>query len=242
MTDSVLITGASSGIGEQLARTMSAAGYEVGLTARRLERLQEIGEELPTKSYCARMDVTAVDEARATFEELVGAMDGVDVVVLNAGISPQNRDLDWEPDRDTIDTNVRGFVALATAAMDHFEASGQGHLVGISSVAAHVGLPDEPAYSGSKAFVSRYLQALRFRQSGRDADVTVTTIEPGYVDTDMSLGSFWEATPETAADQIFTAIRHKRRRAFVTRRWRLVALLADVMPEAIVDPIISWDR
>lgn len=242
MPDSVLITGASSGIGEQLARTMAAEGYEVGLTARRLERLQEIGEELPTKSYCARMDVTKVEEARATFEELVAAMDGVDVVVLNAGISPPNRDLAWEPDRDTIDTNVRGFVALATAAMEHFEATGAGHLVGISSVSAHVGLPDEPAYSASKAFVSNYLQALRFRQSGRDPDVTVTTIEPGYVDTDLSLGGFWETTPETAAAQIFSAIQRKRRRAFVTRRWRLVAFVADAMPEAIVDPIINWDR
>lgn len=233
MPDSAIVVGASSGIGEALARKLAENGYEVGLTARSIDRLEAIGEELPTKSYVAYMDVTDTVEARETFGKLVEAMDGVDVVVLNAGIAPANPDLEWEPDRATIDTNVCGFVALATAAMDHFETQGHGHLVGISSVAAHVGIPDVPAYSASKAFVSRYLEGVRFRAHERDADVTVTTIEPGYVDTDLSLGRFWEADVDTAVSQIDTAIRMRKSHAYVTRRWRLIAVLLGVLPDFV---------
>jgi len=233
MTKSAIITGASSGIGEHLARRMSRAGYEVGLTARSLGKLQEIGEELPTRSYVARMDVTETEEAREVFRELVESMGEVDVVVLNAGIAPMNKELDWELDRATIDTNVRGFAALATAAIDEFEAQGQGQLVGISSVSAHVGLSHEPAYSGSKAFVSNYLEGIRFRAHDRDADVTVTTIEPGYVDTRLSIDDFWECSPETAAKQIFTAIENERKHVYVTRRWQLIGLFLDWAPDVL---------
>ena len=234
MTESVIITGGSSGIGEELARRMAADGYEVGLTARRLERLKEVAEELPTQSYVARMDVTELEEARAVFDALVEEMGGVDIVVLNAGIGPQNHDLDWEVDRDTIDTNARGFSALATAAVDHFQQQGEGQLVGISSVAAHLGLGDMPAYSGSKAFVSTYLEGLRAWAVGRDVDLTVTTIEPGYIETPLSNGGFWECSLDTAVDQLYPAIEKGRTHAYVPRRWKLVALALAVVPDRIV--------
>lgn len=229
--ESVLIVGGSSGIGEALARQMAEDGYKVGITARRVDRLTEIARELPTNSYVAEMDVTDTDHARDVFDAMAEAMDGIDVVVLNAGIAPANPALEWEPDRDTIDTNVRGFVALATAALSHFETRGSGHLVGISSVAAHLGLRDVPAYSASKAFVSNYLDGLRARAVG--TNVTVTTIEPGYVDTDLSLGGFWECSPETAAKHIARAIENRRSHAFVPPRWRVVAWLLTIVPESI---------
>lgn len=233
MTDSAIIVGASSGIGEHLARELARDGYEVGLAARRLERLQEIGEQLPTRSYVARMDVTDTADARAVFDELFDEMDGADVVVLSAGVAPGNPELEWERDKQTIDTNVRGFTALANAAVGRFEDQGHGHLVGISSVAAHTGLAALPAYSASKAYVSNYLEGLRLRSADRDADLTVTTIEPGYVDTDLSFGGLWECSPETAARQIHTAIRKKKSRAFVTRRWRVAPLLLAVLPDGV---------
>ncbi len=229
--ESVLIVGGSSGIGEALARRMAGDGYEVGLTARRGDRLTEIARELPTKSYVAEMDVTEPDDAREVFDAMTEAMDGVDIVVLNAGIAPANPALAWEPDRDTIDTNVRGFVALATAALAHFDSRGTGHLVGISSVAAHLGLGAVPAYSASKAFVSNYLDGLRARTA--ETNITVTTIEPGYVDTDLSLGGFWECSPETAAKHIACAIETRQRHAFVPPRWRVIAWLLAVVPESI---------
>jgi len=123
-------------------------------------------------------------------------MPSVDLVVISAGTAGRNRDLEWEPERRTIDVNVRGFTAVVTAAMEYFEqnsdhaSEADGHLVGLSSVAAHVGNDDAPAYNASKAYVSTYLEGLRYRQTDRDADVTITTIEPGFVDTELSMGGF----------------------------------------------------
>ncbi|RXK50339.1 SDR family NAD(P)-dependent oxidoreductase [Halorientalis pallida] len=228
-----MVVGASSGIGEALARELADAGYDVGLTARRRELLEDLGRVLPTKAYVARTDVTETEAARETFQEVCDAMGGVDVVVLNAGVAFENPDLEWEPERDTVDTNVRGFTALATAAMDRFEDQGHGHLVGVSSVAARFGNGEAPAYGASKAFVSNYLEGLRYRTGRLDADVDVTTVEPGYVDTDLAGGDFWKADRETAAEQIRRAIEKKRRHAYITRRWVLIAKLIDYMPDVL---------
>lgn len=228
-----VVVGASSGIGEALARELADAGYDVGLTARRRDLLEDLGRVLPTKAYVARMDVTDLDAARESFQNVCDAMDGADVVVLNAGVAFENPDLEWEPELDTVDTNVRGFSALATAAMDRFETQGHGHLVGVSSVAARFGNGEWPAYSASKAFVSNYLAGLRYRTGRLDADVDVTTVEPGYVDTDLAGGDFWKADRETAAEQIRRAIEKKRRHAFITRRWVFVAKLIDYMPDVL---------
>ncbi|WP_049922122.1 SDR family NAD(P)-dependent oxidoreductase [Halopiger djelfimassiliensis] len=244
MTKGAIIVGASSGIGEALARELAENGYEIGLTARRTERLKRIGSELPTKAYVATMDVTEPEAAREGFFELAAAMPSVDLVVISAGVAELNDDLEWEPERQTIDVNVRGFTAIATAAMEHFErnaddgSGADGHLVGISSIAAHFGLGGAQAYNASKAYVSRYLQGLRHRQQDRDATVRITTIEPGFVDTDLSIGGFWECSPETAATQIARAIRKERDHAYVTRRWRLVAWGLELFPESILRRVL----
>ncbi|MFC4541480.1 SDR family NAD(P)-dependent oxidoreductase [Halosolutus amylolyticus] len=240
MTRGAIIVGASSGIGEALARELADRGYEIGLTARRTERLKAIGAELPTQAYVATMDVTDTADAREGFFELAAAMPSVDVVVLSAGVGYANYQLRWERERRTIDVNVRGFAAIATAAMEYFEANPDhardrdGHLVGVSSVAAHFGNGATPAYNASKAFVSTYLEGLRARQRGAESDVAITTIEPGFVDTDLSMGTFWECSPETAARQISRAIENERKHAYVTRRWRLVAWLLDLLPEFVI--------
>lgn len=233
MTERAVVIGASSGIGEALARKLAAEGYEVGLTARSVDRLKEIADELPTQSYVARMDVTETEAARESFRELADAMGTVDIVVLNAGVGPETMELDWEPARDTVDTNVRGFTALAVAAMDRFETQGHGQLVGISSVASYVGSSQAPTYYASKAYVSNYLEGLRYKSQHYDADITVTTIEPGFVDTDLAGGEFWMCSPETAAELIYRAIEGEKRHQFVTKRWRLVALALGLMPDLL---------
>lgn len=238
-TDSAIVVGASSGIGEALAREFADHGYEVGLTARRRERLELIGNQLSTQAYVARMDVTDTADAREGFHELADAMGEVDVVVLCAGVGDPNPDLDWETERQTIDVNVRGFTALATAAMERFEDQGHGHLVGISSVAAHMSVGDIPAYPASKAFVSNYCDGLRYRARGLDAAIDVTTIEPGFVDTDLAGGTFWMCSPETAATQIHRAIRRKKPKAFVTRRWWLVAGFIELLPDMVKRRLFS---
>ena len=125
-------------------------------------------------------------------------------------------------------------AALASAAMRHFEERGRGHLVGLSSLAALRGQGAAPAYNASKAFVSNYLDGLRHRAVHGGLDVTVTDVLPGFVDTPM-VGdqTFWLAPVDKAAEQIYRAIRRRRARVYVTRRWRLVAWLLKVLPDAL---------
>ena len=234
MSKNAIVVGASSGIGRALAHELAADGYRLGLAARRVERLEVLGRELPTKSYVARIDVAEPEEAMDRLRRLIDAMGEVDLAVISSGVGFLNRDLEWGPERDTVDVNVRGFAAMANVALEHFDERGTGHLVGVSSVAHRFGNPGGPAYNASKAFVSNYLEGLRYRAELGEGDVTITTIEPGFVDTEMAIGDdlFWMASPETAAAQIARAIRRERKHAYVTRRWRLVARLIDLLPDA----------
>lgn len=228
-----IVIGASSGIGRDLAKVLAENGYAVGLAARRIEMLSELQKEIAGRTFVRRIDVARVDEAMSVLQELIAEMDGVDLIVINSGIGKQNAELDWEPEKATIDVNVSGFAAMAVVATRHFIERGRGHLVGISSVAAILGHGDVPAYGASKAFDSSYLASLRHKVQKLGLPITVTTIEPGFVDTALVKGRtvFWLASTRKAAEQIYRAIRKRRRHAYITKRWRLIAWLMKVMPD-----------
>lgn len=237
-TRSAVIVGASSGIGEALARRLAEDGWSVGLAARRVDRLEALAATLAGRHAGLRfpvgfVDLRDADAAVASFAALVEGLGGVDLVVVSSGIGHENETLEWAPEAETVAVNVAGFAAIAVAAMRHFESRRAGHLVGLSSLAALHGHGDAPAYGASKAFVSRYLQALRHRAAARRIPVAVTEIRAGFVDTAMAKGDglFWVAPVDTAARQIATAIRKRRRYAYVTRRWRIVAWLLGVLPD-----------
>jgi short-subunit dehydrogenase len=131
--------------------------------------------------------------------------------------------------------NVLGFAGMVNVAVAHLETRGSGHLVGISSVAALRGNGVAPAYAASKAFVSNYLQGVRYRFNKLKLPIVVTDVQPGFVDTRMAKGDrlFWVASPETAARQIVAAIRRRKQRVYITGRWRLIAWLLQVLPDAV---------
>jgi short-subunit dehydrogenase len=124
---------------------------------------------------------------------------------------------------------------MVNVAVAHLEKRGSGHLVGISSLAALRGNRVAPAYAASKAFVSNYLQGVRYRFKKFKLPIVVTDVQPGFVDTRMAKGNrlFWVASPQTAARQIAAAIRGRKQRVYITRRWRLIAWLLKVLPDAV---------
>lgn len=229
-----IIIGATSGIGRHLATVLAADGWHLGITGRREALLQEFADEVSTPVHTAVMDVAQTAEAMETLESLIDTMGGVDLMVVNAGVGFANFKIDWEPEKNTIDVNVTGFAAMANVAMRHFTARGSGHLVGISSLAGLRGMRGAPAYNASKAFVINYLESLRHHAMKKNLNIDITDIRPGFVDTPMTKGQkgmFWVATPEVAAGQIYSAIKAKKRVAYITRRWRIMAWIARLMPD-----------
>jgi short-subunit dehydrogenase len=226
-----IVIGASSGIGEALVKVLGREGYEVGLVARRFELLLDIQKEIKAQTFVKRIDIVHTSEAKNSLESLIHEMGEVDLIILNAGILFNNREFDWEKEKLTIQTNVLGFSAMAHTAMTYFLNRKRGHLVGISSISALCGESDSPSYSASKAFVSNFLEGLRIKAFA-NKDIHVTDIKPGWVDTEMAKGekTFWMASPEKAAEQIYSAIKNKRSHAYITRRWRLYAWFLKLIP------------
>jgi short-subunit dehydrogenase len=231
-----IIIGATSGIGSELAKIFSNQGYEVGILGRREMLLAEVVKGLPGKSYARQIDITIPIVAIEKLNKLIEDMGGVDVIVISAGVGYINADLDWAAEEKTICTNVSGFTAMCNAAMKFFLKQGDGQLVGISSIAAIRGSGGAPAYAASKAFVSNYLEGLRLWAYKKGLPVTVTEIQPGFIDTAMAKGDglFWVAPTNKAARQIYRAIIKKRSHAYITRRWRFIAWLMKGLPECIM--------
>ena len=227
-----IIIGASSGMGRELAKVLISHDYIVGVTARRTELLTELQTELTEKCHMRTMDIADTANTIDIFNRLIAEMGGVDLVVISAGTGHSTLDLQWSNEKDTIDTNVSGFTAIATTAFNYFVKQGHGHLVGISSIAAIRGSRQAPAYNASKAFVCNYLEGLRHMALQSKLPIYVTDIQPGFVDTRMAQGDriFWRASTEKAARQIYRAIERNKPHAYVTRRWRLIAWLLKILP------------
>jgi short-subunit dehydrogenase len=240
MNKKAVIIGATSGIGRALAEELYERGYSLGLTGRRVERLEEIKATLGKNVYIQFMDVTKTRDAIDQLELLINELNGMDIIVLNAGVSNFRGSKKWKTEKRVIDVNIRGFAALSNYSFNYFEKEGQGHIVGISSVAGLFGYGLSSAYNASKAFVSNYLQGYRQQANHSDADITVTDIIPGFVESEMTEGKdgmFWVADQDKAAKQIAKAIESKKNRAYITKRWRLVGWLLKLTPDWVLDRI-----
>ena len=230
-----IIVGATSGIGKEMAKVLSQNNYVLGLVGRRVELLSELQREIPCKTHIKCIDVAQSPEAMSLLDELIKEMEAVDVIIISAGVGYINPDLNWTWEKETIDINVSGFTAVANVIFKHFCKQGFGHIVGISSIAAIRGNGDSPAYNASKAFISNYLEGLRQKAGKLGVPITITEIQPGFVDTAMAKGNglFWVASPEKAAWQIYKAIKNKKKHAYITKRWGVIAWLLKVMPDWI---------
>lgn len=239
MPKKAIITGATSGIGRALAIEMHRKGYAVGATGRRTKRLQTLKEKLGDRLFIQQMDVTKLDNAVTQLDGLATRMGGLDIIVLNAGISNFKNGDGRETDLKVIDVNIRGFANLAAHCYNLFEKQGHGQLVGVSSVASLFGWGQSASYNASKAFVNTYLQGYRQKANHTEANITVTNLIPGFVKSEITEGRenlFWVAPAEKAARQMLRAIESRRNAAYITHRWRLIGWLIKLSPQWI------WDR
>ena len=231
MSKKAIIFGATSGIGKTLAKFLVNEGYQVAITGRREEKLKEIQATNPTQYFIKKHDVTQLEASEKVFNELIKELGTVDLIVYSSGIAEPNYNLEWNKELPTLNVNVIGAVKIYGLAYNFFHNQGFGHLVGISSVAGLRGNRHVPAYFASKAFQNNYLESLWMKAKRSKSNIYITDIAPGFVDTKMALGAaFGIASLEKATKQIYIAIKRKKKKAYITKRWGLIAFVMKRLP------------
>lgn len=232
-----IVFGATSGIGKALTALLLQDNYQVAVTGRRLDKLKALEEEHGKNVLIKQNDIQDVGHVEVVFNEIVKKFGVVDLIIQSSGVGYVNSELDWEKENQTINTNVLGVTKLYDLAYKLFKKQGLGHLVGISSIASIRGNRFAPAYFASKAYQKAYLESLYLKtKTIPSKKVFITDIRPGFVDTAMALGDgvFWLVPLEKASKQIFSAIKRKKRVAYISRRWRLIAWVLKIVPAWIM--------
>lgn len=235
MSKKAIIFGATSGIGKELAKLLVNDGYIVAITGRREDKLKEIQASNPKQYIIKKHDVTQLEDSEKVFNELTQELGTIDLIVYSSGIAQPNYNLEWNKELPTLNVNIIGAVKIYGLAYNFFHKQGYGHLVGISSVAGLRGNRHTPAYFASKAFQNNYLESLWMKSKRSKSDIYITDIAPGFVDTKMALGdTFGMASLDKATKQIYNAIKRKKKKVFITKRWHLIALVMKTLPPKIL--------
>jgi len=192
----IVITGASSGLGEAAARHLSAHGASVALGARRMDRLNALAEELTgrgARALAVETDVTRYDDVKQLVDRAVRMFGRLDVMINNAGLMPQSllerlKIDEWDK---MIDVNIKGVLYGVAAALPFMQAQKSGHIINVSSVAGHKVRPGGTVYSATKHAVRVISEGLR--QEVKPYNIRTTVISPGAVDTEL---------PDTISDPV----------------------------------------
>ena len=242
----VLITGASSGIGEALAVEFGRRGASVGLLARRAEVLAEVARKVEAaggRAFAVAVDVREPEAVRAATAKVSEQFGRVDVLVANAGIGEVTlaRAFDIEVVTQVLSVNVLGALNSVAAVLPEMLAHGSGQIVGISSLAAFRGLPGSGAYCASKAALSTFFESLRGEL--RQQNIYVTTIHPGFIDTPMTRGRVQRMPflqdAGRAARQMVDAIEARRRTYAFPWQLATIVRLLKWMPDALYDRVLA---
>lgn len=228
----IIIIGATSGIGKALFEKYATDGNRIGIVGRRTRLLDELREQYPDFTFTATADITKQEEACNAIRNLCTQLGHIDLAIVCSGTGEINPSLDYNLERPTLDTNVMGWTFVVDTLYSLFEQQADGHLVAITSAGGLRGEPMAPAYSATKSYQINYMEALRKKAFKAGGKVIVTDIRPGLVDTAMAKGEglFWVMPVEKVAGQICAAIRNRKSKAYVTKRWHVLAVINKNLP------------
>jgi uncharacterized protein len=190
MRSTALVTGASSGIGEQFARQLAARDHDLLLVARRADRLQALAAELPTEAHVLPCDLAA--DARSLRSRVAELGRDVDLLVNNAGFGTSGPFLEHDPERDAeqVRVNCEAVVVLTHAFLPAMVERGTGGIINVASTAGLQPIPYESVYAATKAFVISFTDALHTELRG--SGVRVTSVNPGPVPTEWQQAAGYE--------------------------------------------------
>ena len=230
-----IIIGASSGIGNEVARLLLQRGWHCGIAARRTEPLEQLRSEYPQLTETETIDITS-EEAPERLLQLIERLGGMDLYFHASGIGKQNRDLQTDIEMSTVDTNAMGFTRMVDTAFNYLASHDGGHIAAISSIAGTKGLGPAPSYSATKAFQNTYLQALEQLANARRLNIRITDLRPGFVDTPLLDGDNhfpMMLRPQQVAKEMVESIERRRHVRVIDWRWRIITALWRLIPRSI---------
>ncbi len=231
----IVIMGATSGIGLNLAERFAQRGWRVGVAGRKDEVMQTLAEKYPDKIVWRHIDVTR-PEAGMSLRKLVDKLGGMDIYLHVAGVGYENDSLDPSLETATLRTNVTGFTRMVDEAFRYFrdERKGKGQIAAITSVAGTNGVGRLASYSASKAFQQTYLKALNQLSNLQGLHIKFTDIRPGWVRTPLLAPDRqypMAMSLQHVVPLIDKALRRKQRVAVVDWRWNLIVGLWRMIPD-----------
>lgn len=230
----IVLTGASSGIGEATARQLAAEGHTLVIAARRIERLQALAAELKTEVHVFQADVSRPDQVKALAEFAAERCGRIDVWINNAGIGGSfvgNWEVDWL--EQILDTNLLSPVVSVAFAVPYMK--GNGHFINIASVAGHIGT--SPLYSATKWGLRGFSEGLR--RELEPQGIKVTIVSPGFVRSEMTAARGPNLPgPEIVAKAISNVIKRPRREVVVPGYYRGLIWLERLMPVRLSDWVV----
>jgi short-subunit dehydrogenase len=246
MSKTILITGASSGIGAGMAKEFAKKGYNLAICARRLDRLLSLKDEIEhrfnVQVSVKILDVTHYDQVFTVFREFKEELGTIDRVIVNAGVGNGRRigKGNFEINRATVETNFISAMAQCDAAVEIFRSQNSGHLVVISSMSALRGMPKHlTAYAASKAGIALLAEGIRAELL--NTPIKVSTIYPGYIRTEINEGAGklpFEVDQDTGSRLLAEAIENQPVKAYVPKwPWLPIGIAMKILPLKLVNKL-----
>lgn len=236
MAKKIIVVGASSGIGKEIATQLLEEGHQVAAFARREKELKKLGSSKSKQNLFIKHDVTEYSKVPGEFAKAVKALGGLDEIYYASGVMHRvgPEEFSVPKDIEMLEVNLLGCVAWLDCAATYFQEKKAGKIIGISSIAGDRGRRGNPVYNASKAGVSTYLEALRNRLAIQG--VQVVTVKPGMIQTPMTdglQGLMWLITAKEAAQVILSKVNAGKEEFYVPARWALLSFIIRMIPSFI---------